>query len=129
MNDKLIAEAAALRAEVNTFSNNFAKVVKRLSEQSETINKTVYRLRITMIGLIAITILGILLTTLVIINTISVDRVQSRTNNQVLCPLYSMLIGSYDKTYHDTLTKDKQRVYDNNFAVLKNGYNTLKCGG
>lgn len=60
-------------------------------------------------------------------NQVQLSAAQERTSSEVLCPLYQILIGSYNQAARDSMAPAQQAKYDGAFAVIRQGATVLHC--
>ena len=125
--EDLAEEARELRNEVNAFSTAFAGVVSQLGDQAHVSSLTITKLRKVIIWLVISLSLNVMLTVFVAVMGYRLQVFQSRTNDEVLCPLYVLFLNTYDKEQRDALPIDKQKIYDESFATINAGYTSLGC--
>lgn len=147
MDDDLVTEARNLRREVATLvemanrlgadaelgeraaqvQQQVQSLADRLSAEAskadahEVLNQ---RTRRFVAGLAFVVVLLAVLTGFVVSNATRISRIQDRTSNGVLCPLYSLLIDSYRP---DVVPADQKAQYEHAFVVLRQGYAVLDC--
>lgn len=71
----------------------------------------------------------------VIANSYSINNLQDRTSDEVLCPLYSLFLdliedpipGAADENEDGKITVKEQKKYDKTIKVFYDGYATLEC--
>jgi len=123
LEDELADEVRALRASVT----EVAEVVKRLASRStvaELAAKTATRTRRFVYVLAAMSVLGALMTGYLIWNNHRVDVLQRRTSNEVLCPLYELMLRSY---HPETQPPERLAAYEESFTVIRRSYAALRC--
>lgn len=127
----LTARAHALEQSVSTLSS----AVRDLTTSQQRVKLAI---RLTAVGLVAAFILAAVCTTLLIAHTRVQDRlseqsqrieqVQQRTSNEVLCPLYSLLIEFEPRTTRIPGLSDEERAQRlATYEVIHRGFDALRC--
>ena len=52
-------------------------------------------------------------------------REQEQLRNEVLCPLYGLILGGYDPTTRPE--GDARQKYEDTFVIIRQGYGVLRC--
>lgn len=58
-------------------------------------------------------------------NSDRIEQVQTRTSNNVLCPLYALILQSYNP--NGPTAKVDPAGYEKTFQIIRTGYTTLEC--
>lgn len=117
--DPLVAAIAPLAENVAHLSTSLDHVLERTKSAETAIGRSKKALVFTSVALLV----DILITIVVV----SIFRDQEHTRAEVLCPLFSVFVGSYDPTSRKE-GPDREK-YEDTFRVIRQGYATLKCRG
>lgn len=123
--DDLAGQAARLREDIATFSEEVAALDQKLGDAQQRINRTVRSTRRMVIGLVVSLALDLGLTGMVTWNAYRLAAVQERTSNEVLCPLYQLFLDSY---HPERQPPERLAEYERSFEVLRESRRVLECG-
>jgi hypothetical protein len=105
--------------------NNLTKEVARQNSRARANRRLIWMVALGLAINACVVSLVVLLTNNVRSNSNRVREVQERTSNQVLCPLYELILQSYNPK-SPTALKDPEN-YAHSFQVIREGYKTLEC--
>src|SRR6266702_1764330 len=121
MSEELASTAGELAQEVKTLTTEVVALRKRSFSNRKLI-------RWTIVGLIldiTLTLVVGVLFHLVQSNSNHIQDVQTKVGNQVLCPLYSIFLQSYNP--NSAAAKANPQTYEAQFTVIRNSYKILDC--
>ena len=121
MSEELASTAGELAQEVKTLTTEVVALRKRSFSNRKLI-------RWTIVGLIldiTLTLVVGVLFHLVQSNSNHIHDVQTKVCNQVLCPLYSIFLQSYNPK--SAAAKAIPQTYEAQFKVIRNSYKILDC--
>lgn len=99
-----------------------------LNEKFELVNnhvyKTVHRMKMLIVALIVVLVCSIGALGYAIYNGQRVAHLQSRTSNEVLCPLYELFLSSY---HPEAQPPEKRQSYEDAFKVIRRSHDALEC--
>lgn len=129
-----VVETLTVRAErLGTQWANATKTMKELTDSVTQLQVTARRNRAMIVGLIVSFVLDISITIgLVIVadhqsqNTSAIEDVQTRTSQQVLCPLYKLLVDSENPRAAANYPQGAA-VYYRAIAQIRRSYQVLQC--
>lgn len=122
----LVTQAAALTEKMGVLTDAVVELDRRSNRNQRVVIGVVFGLLVDLVLSVAVV--------LTLASQISTnDRLQSTINReaatreQALCPLYSLIVGSYNPTSR-AAGEDRER-YEATFQAMRTAYDSLDCPG
>lgn len=123
---ELSGRADSLARAVVDLNESINELMARTEQSADQIRRSRRTVRLTVAGLILDVVLTAVMAFL-LNRERQLSDMQQTVTRDVLCPLYSLLVGSYDPKRREAMIRDQQIKYDDAFAVIRQGSRALGC--
>lgn len=123
---QLSGRADNLARAVVDLGESITELTARTEQSADQVRRARRAVRLTVAGLV----LDIVLTATIVFvfyRERQLSDAHDTVNRDVLCPLYALLVSTYDPARRATMTPDQQAKYDSGFSVIRQGARTLGC--